>query len=184
MDNIILGLLCLTNLTIYDIRGTFQKCLYFMYSDSTGSIQAALKKLMDNDMITCNEFVENGKNKKLYSIAERGKETFINWLSTPMKSTKLSNMELGKLFFMGMLPEKKRIELIIEYIEQLQTKLTIVLEIKNQAEKVKFDEDKKDIAIFQFYTIDFAIDSIQFEIEWYKSLCKKITKGDIQNEKT
>ena len=174
MDNIILGLLSLTNLTIYDLKITFQKGIYFMYSSSTGSLQAALRKLIGNGLITFSENVENGKNKKVYSITENGRNYFINWLSTPMNSPKLNNMELGKLFFMGMLPENTRIELIAEYIKNLQTKLSIVLEIKNQAMSVKFDNDKADIAMFQLSTIDFSIDSIRFEIEWYQSFYKKL----------
>jgi len=174
MDNIILGLLNLADLTLYDIKNTFQKGIYFMYSSSAGSIQSALKTLMLKDFITYTEYIENGRNKKLYKITSEGRTHFIEWLSIPMNSMKLNNVELGKLFFMGTLPCEKRIPLIIEYINNLQGKIEVVTSIKEQALKIKVKDEQKDIAIFQLATIDFAIASIQFEIEWYRSLCKRM----------
>ena len=47
MDNIILGLLLLSSRTIYQLRERIDKGLNMMYSSSMGSIQAAIKKLLN-----------------------------------------------------------------------------------------------------------------------------------------
>ena len=51
MDNIILGLLLLSNRTIYQLRERIDKGLHMMYSSSLGSIQAAIKKLLKMENI-------------------------------------------------------------------------------------------------------------------------------------
>lgn len=64
MDNIILGLLLLQSRTIYQLRERIDKGLNLMYSSSTGSIQAAIKKLLNSGYIDFEETVENGRRKK------------------------------------------------------------------------------------------------------------------------
>ena len=47
MDNIILGILLLSSRTIYQLRERIGKGFNMMYSSSMGSIQAAIKKLVN-----------------------------------------------------------------------------------------------------------------------------------------
>ena len=101
MDNIILGLLLLSSRTIYQLRERIDKGLNMMYSNSMGSIQAAIKKLLNCGYIQYEEAVENGKYKKIYSITDSGKQNFIEWVSTPMEIQGSKNPELAKLYFMG-----------------------------------------------------------------------------------
>lgn len=63
-DYIILGLLILSNRTIYQLRSRIDKGLNIMYSSSTGSIQAAIKKLLNNGYIDYRDIQDNGKKKK------------------------------------------------------------------------------------------------------------------------
>lgn len=64
MDNIILGLLLLSSKTIYQLRERIAKGLNLMYSSSMGSIQAAVKKLLNCGDIQYEETTEDGKYKK------------------------------------------------------------------------------------------------------------------------
>ena len=68
MDKIILGILMLNRMTAYEIKNVIKLSYKSICSDSLGSIQAALKKLFDLDMVTFEEVVENGVNKKRYAI--------------------------------------------------------------------------------------------------------------------
>lgn len=72
MDHMILGLLLLSSRTIYQLHERIDKGLHMMYSSSMGSIQAAVKKLLNGGYIQYEEVVENGKYKKIYSITDRG----------------------------------------------------------------------------------------------------------------
>ena len=68
MDHIILTLLYLNPRTIYEIRAKFEGNLGLMYSSSMGSIQAAVKKLLNTGDICFTEIVEKGRHKKIYSL--------------------------------------------------------------------------------------------------------------------
>lgn len=171
-----------------------------------GSIQAAIKKLLSSEMITFEEYIENSVNKKVYSITNLGREEFISWINTPMNAGKTKNMELSKLFFMGLSSKTKRVELIEKYINQLKEELayleTIKLSINNIREEIKLyslelDEDNikkeailkssqsntilesvKDIASFNQLTLKYGIDSVKFEIAWYEDLNLKLINGE------
>ncbi|HJB95049.1 MAG TPA: PadR family transcriptional regulator, partial [Candidatus Mediterraneibacter intestinigallinarum] len=120
MDNIILGLLLLNSRTIYQLRERIDKGLNMMYSSSMGSIQAAIKKLLNCGYIQYEEAVENGKYKKIYSITDSGKQNFIEWVSTPMEIQSSKNPELAKLYFMGFSTKEKREVGLQEYISKLK----------------------------------------------------------------
>ena len=76
MDNVILGFLLLHSRTIYQLRERISQGLNLMYSSSMGSIQAAVKKLLNYQYISYEETVEKGKYKKVYSITDSGKLYF------------------------------------------------------------------------------------------------------------
>ena len=65
-----LGLLLLSDRTIYGLRDRIGKGLHLMYSSSMGSIQAAVKKLLNTGDICFTEIVEKGRHKKIYSITD------------------------------------------------------------------------------------------------------------------
>ena len=205
MDKILLGLLMLKRLTIYEIHNIIKLNYRAMCSDSLGSIQAAIKKLMDNNMITCNEFVEKSVNKKMYSITEYGRTTLINWLKVPLNMGKAKNMELSKLLFMGIVPIDERLHLITEVILNLKKELIYLEEIEivsrnsneNTSEFLSYlendqeylyglqnatmnsdtKENIKSIALFGTLTLQLGIDSTKFHINWFESLRDKLEKG-------
>lgn len=82
MDTIILGFLMIQASTIYELRQSIKNSLSTVSSDSTGSIQAALKKLLSKNMITFKERVDTGVNKKfiILLILEKNifKKQFLN----------------------------------------------------------------------------------------------------------
>ena len=128
MDIIILGLLMIKRSTIYEMKQVIRHYLSPISSDSTGSIQAGIKKLLNKELITYKEQVENGVNKKVYSITEAGKKYFIDNLSVPM-SYKEKNMELNKLFFMGFIDKNEQIASIKKYIQEMEKELDFLEQI-------------------------------------------------------
>ena len=117
MENIILSLLLLKSMTIYKMRVFIQQNLSTVCSDSFGSLQSAIKKLLNKNHIVLREYHENGVAKKQYSITEDGIIQFKDWIGTPMNLQKIKNMEEGKFFFLGMAPRETRISSIQGYIE-------------------------------------------------------------------
>jgi len=80
MDFIVLGILLYKPLTIYEINSFFENGLFLIYAASYGSLQNAIKKLLKNDWIEFEEVVENGRNKKIYSLKKKGTQAFFTWM--------------------------------------------------------------------------------------------------------
>lgn len=178
MDTLILGLLILQDLTVYEIRRFLRQGMYLMYSDSMGSIQTAVKKLMKDDYIVYDEYVESGKNKKIYSITAVGRDYFLDWLSQPIQSSTAQNRILTKLFFMGMLPIEKRAPIIQSHIDVLCEKLDVLQSTLQAAKNAQISDEQKVIASFQQETIQLSIQSIHFEMDWYTTLLNRINSGE------
>ena len=66
-----------------------------------GSIQAAVKKLLNCGYISYEEIIDNGKYKKIYCITESGKLHFYEWINAPIEEQNPKNTELEKDYFMG-----------------------------------------------------------------------------------
>ncbi|MDB0440115.1 PadR family transcriptional regulator [Clostridioides difficile] len=200
MDKIILGLLMIKKLTIYELRSIIEMNFTSMCSNSMGSIQAAIKKLLEKKMIVYEELVENSVNKKFYILTNEGKECFLEWVQTAMISGKMKDMELSKLFFMGFVPTKKRLSLIESYLADLKKEKDHLENIKKQdnntsklqyiayieKNKTEFNhflkisknsniqKEVQDIIDFELLTLQFGIDRTNFEIEWFEKLKNKL----------
>ena len=120
MDNLILGLLILHPRTIYQLRKRIEEGMQLMYSCSTGSIQAAIKKLLKNGDISIEETIENGRRKKIYCITNKGRETFQQWVDETFITEAPKNAELAKIYFMGFSDENHREERVKKHMRELQ----------------------------------------------------------------
>lgn len=177
MDSLILGLLILKSRTIYEIKAKIKNGLSLMYSDSLGSIQAAIKKLLQKGFIECIENVEGGKFKKQYFITDAGREYFEKWINTPMRASQNKNADLSKLYFMGLSDPKTRTERISEYVQSLQEMYDLLKIIYNEGRTMIVDKAFSEILAFQMLSVKYGMDSILFNIEWYKRLICDIEKG-------
>lgn len=128
MNNIILDILMMRRMTAYELRSVLGDHFQSMCSDSLGSIQAALKKLLQLGYVTYDEVVENGRFKKRYVITKEGRQSLIQWID--MGKTK--NMDLGKFLFMGLVSQKKQDYLIDKLIASLQDKYVSLQQMKER----------------------------------------------------
>lgn len=174
MDHIILGLLLLQSRTIYQLRERISKGMDLMYSSSMGSIQAAVKKLLNSGDICFTEIVEKGKYKKIYSITDRGKSCFFEWVNSPFESLNTKNPELVKVYFMGFSDKESRRMNIENYLSQLREKYQILQSICHEGESMTVTEENRDIIFYQLAAARYGRDFMKFNIEWYKKLIKEM----------
>ena len=202
MDIVILGFLMIKGSTIYELRQMIKNSLSTVSSDSTGSIQAALKKLLNKKMITFTEQIEGGINKKVYYITDVGKEHFQQAIAQPMLY-KEKNMELSKFFFMGFTDKAKRDDMLADYIHVLEDELASLEKINTSTSpRYQFDdaglqdlkkrggaaeymtlENVNEIAHFQYATLDLGIEKARFEIEWFKKFRERLNLEDAADER-
>ena len=210
MENIILSLLLIKNMTIYEMRMFIQECLTTVCSDSLGSIQVAVKKLIEKNCIMYREYTENGINKKEYSITDAGLNQFREWIQIPMNLQKIKNMEEGKFFFLGMVPKQIRIQSLKGYIESLEMEKEKLLRIQEFNENVKdrviqskveriledkalsnhllevSDEEKLDPVVeniyrYQMYNLEYGLKRIQEDISFFQTILERELITDYDN---
>ncbi len=148
-------------------------------SDSClGSIQAAIKKLLEKGYIRYEETVENGKYKKIYSITDEGKQHFLNWANSPIEMQNMKNPELIKVYFIGLADAKNREANIEQHLSRLREQYLALQAICEEAETVSVPKERADILFYQLATARYGRDFMQFHISWYENLLK-----EIRNEK-
>lgn len=174
MEYIILGLLILKSRSLYELRDRIRKGLHIMYSSSTGSIQAALRKLLQNGCIEFEEKTENGKYKKIYSITEKGRQYFGEWVNSPMKAGGNKDPELAKLYFMGMSDKEGRIARLETYVNSLKEVYGQLQFIYEQGRSVQATGEARDILNFQLLSAKYGVDSLKFHLDWYTDLLKEM----------
>lgn len=174
MENIILGLLLLQSRTIYQLRKRINTGLNLMYSCSTGSIQAALKKLLQHGHISVSEIEENSKLKRIYTITESGKNYFNVWLNSPIDSDTAKNPELSKIYFMGFAEKEIRTKLLEQHIEDLEKMRFDLEKMCNEGKALLNEMQGNDIFYYQLQTALYGHDLMKFNIEWYSHLLKNI----------
>ncbi len=175
MEYLILGLLILSPMTGYEVQQFIKQNLALICSHSAGSVQAALGKLVGEGHITAVETAQGKRRKKIYSITESGRSAFSAWVAQPMQSDRMKNMELSRLFFLGLAPQEVRTAAIRDYIRQMKETEGILHTIQARFHQLKQaplppGQDWEAIFRFQAYTIAYGIAAARFEQDWYSRL--------------
>lgn len=202
MEYIILSMLLCKAMTVYEIRNYIIKNLTTVCSNSLGSIQTAIKKMLSKGYIEVREYVENGLNKKKYSITDKGLSEYKNWVGTPINLSKMTNMEESKLFFLGIAPKEKRISFLTAMNKDLEGQLKALTAIKestlnakeaviddnvrNISKETKYvdnllsvsnEKDLKAVLLntydYQMELLEYSIERTKFDLSFYKNLLKK-----------
>lgn len=178
MEYLILGLLILSPMTGYEVQQFIRQNLALICSHSAGSVQTALRKLEHEGYVTTAEKCEGRRRKKIFSITPTGREIFSHWVARPMQADKVKNMELARLFFLGLAQPEERIAAIRDYIRQMEEMETMLTAIQARFKQIRHsplppEQDWDAIFRFQGYTIDYGIAAARFEREWYgRLLCE------------
>ena len=175
MEYLILGLLILSPMTGYELQQFIRQNLALICSHSAGSVQTALAKLEREGRITAAETTQGRRRKKTFSITEEGRAAFSAWVAQPMQADKVKNMELSRLFFLGLARPEERTAAIRDYIRQMEETAAVLQAIRERFRQVQESplppgQDWDAIFRFQGYTIEYGIAAAQFERDWYRRL--------------
>jgi DNA-binding PadR family transcriptional regulator len=166
-DKILLGFLLFKDMTGYEVKKKMEMSTNFFYNSSFGSIYPAFDKLLKEENVTLKEEVENGRLKKKYSITPKGEKYFMNWLNENMIIDPPKCEELLRLFFFFKLDKSRQLEIIKNYYESLERTIF-------QLENLQKELANQKINSFQMATADYGLNFYKFNLNWYKTLYKKI----------
>ncbi|WP_417025008.1 PadR family transcriptional regulator [Candidatus Allofournierella excrementavium] len=166
MEYLILGLLLLAPMTGYELQRFIKQNLALICSSSAGSVQTALTKLEKEGRIAAAETVEGRRRKKTFSITPAGRQAFAAWVARPMQAGKVKNMELARLFFLGLAQPAQRAAAIREQFR------------KAQAGPLPPGQNWDEVFRFQGCTIEYGIADAEFERQWYSGLLKELEEEE------
>ena len=179
MENLILGLLLLSPMTGYELQQFIKKNLALICSHSAGSVQAALSKLEKDGKVTASETAAGKRRKKTFFITDAGHSAFSHWVSQPMQADRVKNMELARMFFLGLASPHSRTAAIRDYIRQMEETGALLRAIRERFRQVREaplppGQDWDTIFRFQGYTIEYGIAAAEFERDWYCRLLREL----------
>ncbi len=159
------------SLTIYDLNQAFKQGISLFYSASYGSLQAAVKNLLQKGWIVFEEKVDTGRNKKVYSITETGKVAFYAWMLSEVPENKLEVTALAKIYFLGLIPDINQKKLIVsEIMSKIQTVQEKLSEMNETINQLEIPDSYQEILRYQLKTLDYGIRSHQTAREWFQEL--------------
>lgn len=159
----LLGMLSLKPGSGYDIKKRMSVSTNHFWSESDGAIYPILKKLLDEDMVTCEvENLESGKPKKIYTLTVDGQAELQDWLSKAPQTTPGRDELLLKLFF-GANVDKKH---MLEHVDQRHQQAERELEVYRDIENYLTSQPNKVKTIYQLVTLKAGIHHTQATIAW------------------
>lgn len=171
MAFVVLGLLMFESLSIYGLRKQFSAGISLFYSDSLGSLQAALKNLLEQGHVQFEWLVQNGRRVKMYSITQSGRDAFFEWMFSPVSDRRLEETVMAKTYFLGLIEsaEQKR-----QILEDMHTKVEesrqFLLGIQNELETLPNEIRALPTFKYQRAPLDYGILSHGVALEWLQSL--------------
>ncbi len=164
MDYVLLGLLSHESMTGYELKKRLDTSLRFFWGGSFGSIYPTLKLLEEDEKVTKETISENKREKILYSITGKGKETLKEWLEHPVEKDEIRYETLLKLF----LGKDNGLNNALKHIDRFEKKIKAELQIlymfENELLKIIGDDTHK----YYYLTVSFGIKTYMGYLEWCK----------------
>ena len=130
-DDVVLGILLESPSTGYEIKQKFETVFRHFYNASFGSIYPILHKLVTHEKVDVDLICQEGKpDKKIYSITEKGIESFQSYLRTEVEPRKTKWDFMVRMYFADSLPAYKQLELIDREIAKQRDELEQLLELQ------------------------------------------------------
>lgn len=108
MQHVILGLLLAGPLSLYDVQKRFAAGLSHFYSASSGSIERALRRLVDTGEATIDDEPGHPRRRRLYRITAAGRTAWREWMHAPTPhGADAETTALAKVFLLGRLDDPR-----------------------------------------------------------------------------
>ena len=129
------------------------------------------------------ETMEGRRRKKTYTITPAGRQAFAGWVAQPMQAGRVKNMELARLFFLGLAQPAQRAAAIRDYIRQMEETQAVLAAIREQFRKAQAGplppgQNWDEVFRFQGCTIEYGIAAAEFERQWYSRLLKELEEEE------
>ncbi|MBA4505388.1 helix-turn-helix transcriptional regulator [Corynebacterium sanguinis] len=174
MQHLILGLLLTGPLSLYDVHKRFASGLAHFYSASFGSIERALKRLVDDGLAAVEPDPGNARGRKLYSITQSGRASWSEWMHSPTPSgSDLEQSVLAKVFLLGRIADPaERSEILRLIREEAEASESALLDMAESIDAQAKTLDAGGAEFFAYHraTLEYGLASHRTMIEWLRRL--------------
>ena len=119
----VLGILTLEPMSGYDIKKFIETSVAHFWRESYGNLYPLLNRLTDEKLVRRRTKRQKGKpDRHVYSLTDRGRAAFLEWLGEPAKEDAVRSELLLKLFF-GRHLEPGRLEAHLEEYRVVQARI-------------------------------------------------------------
>jgi DNA-binding PadR family transcriptional regulator len=125
-EHVLLGLICLSPSSGYDLKRMFATTPMGMYQPSSGALYPALRRLEAKGLVRAaalDETGESARHRRVYEPTEAGRKTHVAWLRTPVDpATASRDLGLHLMRFVMMEHAVSREE-VLEFLGELKEAL-------------------------------------------------------------
>ena len=165
LQNAILVLLETEEGSGYDLLKRFKGRMGYFWSASHQQIYQQLKKMNEQSLIHCHLDKQDGKpDRKVYSVTDEGRQSLLDWINKPIKSSKVNDALLLKLYA-GHMVDPSVIKAEIDshrssHQQMLETFLSL------EQEYLRLPEEKRDPYKLPYITLRKGILGEQAWLAW------------------
>lgn len=175
---VVLGLLCKSDYSGYDLKMLMSKIAAFYWSESNAQIYPTLKKLEIAKLLTSSlDETSGARQRRLYSITSEGKAALMEWLHelsdmTPYREEFLLKLSLGQF-----LMKEAQLAHLKHYQTQLQNNIA---EHRIIMEHVDIDHAGRDDQVYLQHVHQHVADILQTKLAW----CEKMLESFENTQKS
>lgn len=155
-------------MTGYELKQFFDSSVQHFWNAELSQIYPTLKSLEDSGFVEKHvEVQESRPNRKVYELAERGREEFLRWVRAPQPPADLRDAFMIKVFFGTEAPVEDMLVLLRRQMEEQQMVLGFSETVLR--DRIKHATDEQFTSKHQLYwtlTLDMATAYRRAYIEW------------------
>lgn len=170
INYVILGILMEAPMSGYDLKKVAEQTIGMFFKMSYGSLYPTLKALTKAGDITEQETL-NRKNKKIYTLTDQGKASFVKWLAEPLQSNKKEYMV--KIFFYDYLDEETRHTHLREYQAQIHRKMMEMRGLQDIVNEELNSIPNKEDYYYRVSTMYYGLQFYEMELAWLTKIIEK-----------
>lgn len=171
VQHVILGLLLLLPMSLYDLHRAFGQGISLFYSASFGSIQRALRQLVELGHVDVEPAPDDPRGKKLHTITPSGRAAWRAWMHEPVTGADAETTVLARVYFLGLIDDgPERSEIVGVLRNRVSGDLDGLRVAAAGVDAQQIPSEFAGVFAFQRATLDYGIRAHELALDWLDEL--------------
>lgn len=171
MQFVILGLLMIERMSLYDLHKQFTAGPALFYSASFGSIQRALRQLVDGGLVTVTDAPGSARRRKLHAVTDQGARAWRAWMREPIGGSNAETALLSRVYLLGLLPDDDdRREVLGTLRASVAAAVDDLESLARSLDSLEIPPEYAQIFRYQRATLDYGVRSHRLALNWLDEL--------------